>query len=274
MAGKAEDAAAQIRAQIQSGELAPGTKLPTTSELAATHGFDVNTARRVMATLRAEGLVEYRPGRGGKGGGGGTYVRERPTTRMVRSRAVERDPMGYYSGKAVQHWRLVEGTRTEVDTAPVPADVAELLGVPAGTPTIVRRRLNGDPAVAEHRQLTDSWIHPDAVEALPVLAGDTGLGGMYDRVEEWAERPISWSETITAAMPSPAEAAALLLPAGVPVLRVLRTSTIRTPDGQTLVFEVNDIRMSAELFAVSYPLSRAKSARWPVTRASRDFYSG
>lgn len=275
MAGKAEDAAARIRAQIRSGELAPGTKLPTTSDLAAQYGFDVNTARRVMATLRAEGLVEYRPGRGGKDGGGGTYVRERPTDRVIRSRTVERDHLGYYVGRMVQHWRMVAGTRTGVSNGePAPAEIAAFLGVPGGMPLVVRRRLIGDPAVPAHRQLTDSWLHPDIVEALPVLAtGDTGLGGMYDRIEELTGKPLSWEETVTAAIPSPEEAEALLLPAGVPVLRVFRTSTARMPDGQRLVVEVNDLRMSGEVFAVRYPLKRAGEARWPVRPASADFYS-
>lgn len=272
----ADEVAAGIRARIRSGELAPGTKLPTADELAAETGLSRNVALRVLGQLKAEGLVEYRRGRGGRaGGGGGTYVRERPAERIVRSRKVHRDDLGYYSGPTVQDWRLVEGTQTEVDTAaPVPAEIAALLGVDAGTPTVVRRRINGDPNIPQHRQITDSWLHPDAVEALPILAGDTGLGGMYDRIEEWTGRPIIWAETVTATMPSPEEAAALLLPeTGVPMLRVFRTSTIRTPDGRTLVAEVNDIRMSAELFAVAYPLGRDKSARWPVTPASANFYS-
>lgn len=271
-----EEVAAQMRERIRTGELAPGTKLPTAAELAEATGLTRDTALRVLNLLKAEGLVEYRPGRGGKGGsGGGTYVRERPAERIIRSRAMHRDHLGYYSGEHVQHWRLVDGTRTEVALAdPVPADIAVLLGVPAGTPAVVRRRLNGDPGVPAHRQLTDSWLHPDVVEALPILAGSTGLGGMYDRIEEWTGRPILWEETVTAAMPSPVEAEALLLPAtGVPMLRVFRTSTIRV-GRRRVVAEVNDIRMSAELFAVRYPMQRAGEARWPVTPATGDFYSG
>jgi GntR family transcriptional regulator len=274
MAGKAEDAAAAIRAKIDSGEMPPGTKLPTTADLAAEYDFDVNTARRVMTLLKGQGLVEYRPGRGGKGGGGGTYVRERPADRIIRARKMERDHLGYYSGKAVQHWRIVEGTRTEVGTDAAPPDIAALLGVEPGTQVVVRRRLNGDPGVPAHRQITDSWLHPDIVEALPVLAGDTGLGGMYDRIEGWTRSPIAWEETVTAAMPSPAEAEALLLPpTGVPMLRILRTSTIRV-GRRRVVAEVNDIRMSAELFAVRYQVARAGEARWPVRPATADFYSG
>lgn len=266
MAGTADEIAATLRNQIHRGELRPGDKLPTMDQLVEQYGVARQTARQALALLKNEGLAEYRAGRGM-----GTIVRERPTTRMVRSRAMERDHLGYYSGASVQHWRVVPGTRTEVTTEPVPADVAALLGVDAGTPLVVRRRMNGDPEIEQHRQLTDSWLHPAAVEALPVLAGSSGLGGIYDRIEEWAKQPIIWHEEITAATPSPTEASALMLPPGVPLLRVIRTSTV-TIDRKQLVAEVNDIRMSAELFSVAYQLSRRGAARWPVRPASEDFY--
>lgn len=266
MARTAEEIAAELRERIQRGELQPGDRLPSMEALADEHGVNRQTARQALNLLKNEGLVEY------KGGRAGTVVRERPPARMVRSRGMERDSLGYYSGANVQHWRLVEGTRTEVATERVPADIAGYLGIEPGTPVVVRKRLNGDPEQPAYRQLTDSWLHPDAVEALPVLAGSTGLGGIYDRIEEWAQQPIIWEEEITAATANPAEVAALMLPPGVPLLRVIRTSTVKV-DGRALVVEVNDIRMSAELFSVRYPMTRKGAARWPVQPASADFYT-
>ncbi|ANW19028.1 GntR family transcriptional regulator [Streptomyces clavuligerus] len=265
MAHTSEEIAAELRRRIHRAELRPGDRLPTMEALAEEHGVSRQTAREALNLLKREGLAEYRGGRTG------TTVRERPTTRMVRSRGMERDSLGYYSGANVQHWRAVAGTRTEVGTRPVPGDIAAALGVEPGTPVVVRERLNGDPGTAAHRQLTDSWLHPDAVAALPVLAGETGPGGIYDRIEEWAGAPIAWEEEITAITPSPDETAALLLPPGVPLLRIIRTSTV-TVAGRPLVAEVNDIRMSAELFSVRYPLTRQGDARWPVRPASADFY--
>jgi GntR family transcriptional regulator len=230
------------------------------------HGVSRQTARESLNLLKREGLAEYR------GGKAGTVVRERPATRMVRSRGMERDNLGYYSGANVQHWRLVPGTRTEVTTEPVPSDISLVLGIEPGTPVVVRKRLNGDPDVPVYRQLTDSWLHPEAVAALPILAGSTGLGGIYDRIEEWAQQPIVWEEEVTAVTPSPDEVAALILPSGVPLLRIIRTSTVKI-EGRSLVVEVNDIRMSAELFSVRYPMTRRGAARWPVEPASADFYT-
>ncbi|MFJ4673026.1 GntR family transcriptional regulator [Kitasatospora purpeofusca] len=266
MPRSAEEIAADLRERITSGELQPGDRLPTMEALADEHGVARQTARQALTILKNEGLVEY------KGGRSGTFVRRKPATRLVRARAMERDHLGYYSGANVQHWRPIEGTRTEIEEEPCPADIAAQLGIDPGTPVVARRRINGDPDVPTHRQLTDSWLHPDAVAAIPVLAGDSGLGGIYDRIEEWAGQPISWEEEVSAITPSPAEVKALLLPPGVPLLRIMRTATVKV-DGRQLVAEVNDIRFSAEVFSIRYPMTRRGEAKWPVRPASADFYS-
>lgn len=56
-------------ADIRAGRLAPGTRLPTHRNLAATHGLALVTASRVYAELEQMGLVSGETGRG-------TFVRE------------------------------------------------------------------------------------------------------------------------------------------------------------------------------------------------------
>lgn len=56
-------------AQIRSGELRPGTRLPTHRQLAGDHGMALVTASRVYGELEAMGLVSGETGRG-------TFVRE------------------------------------------------------------------------------------------------------------------------------------------------------------------------------------------------------
>ncbi len=56
-------------ADIRSGRLPPGTRLPTHRQLAASHGLALATASRVYAELEAMGLVSGETGRG-------TFVRE------------------------------------------------------------------------------------------------------------------------------------------------------------------------------------------------------
>jgi GntR family transcriptional regulator len=61
--------AALLRAQIQSGELAPGTQLPTILQLAAKYEVATITVRKAITLLKDEGLVVGV-------GGYGTFVRE------------------------------------------------------------------------------------------------------------------------------------------------------------------------------------------------------
>ncbi|MFD7868097.1 GntR family transcriptional regulator [Streptomyces sp. NPDC059783] len=272
MSPRYEEIARDLRERITSGEYLPGTALPLMRDVAAQYGVSDITVRRAWQMLTREGLIESRRR-------AGMFVREHPdrVRLTVRTRQMERDELGYYSGPESQHWRAVPypgGDETRVDSAPVPADVADALGVEPGAELTVRRRIVGDPAIPEHRQLADSWIAEWVTEELPSLAGDTGLGGMYDRLEEWAKRPLEWREEASARIPDPDEARNLLMPnTGVPILRVIRVTYFpargRKPER---IAEVQDIRMSAEIFSVGYPLSRGSTAKWPVAPASSDYY--
>ena len=56
--------AAQIRGQIQSGELAAGSRVPSTRQITRRWGVAMATASKVLAILKEEGLVRTRPGVG------------------------------------------------------------------------------------------------------------------------------------------------------------------------------------------------------------------
>jgi GntR family transcriptional regulator len=55
---KWEQLADHLRSQIESGELAPGDKLPSTSQLTAAHGVSAIVVRQAIFKLRTEGLIE------------------------------------------------------------------------------------------------------------------------------------------------------------------------------------------------------------------------
>lgn len=57
-----------IRAMVEEGRFAPGDKLPTLAELAATFSCSRATVREALSALRGQGLVEFRHG-------DGTYIR-------------------------------------------------------------------------------------------------------------------------------------------------------------------------------------------------------
>jgi GntR family transcriptional regulator len=56
--------AEELRLKIESGELAPGTRLPTENELIEQHEASRNTIRDAVKWLISRGLVETRPGQG------------------------------------------------------------------------------------------------------------------------------------------------------------------------------------------------------------------
>jgi GntR family transcriptional regulator len=59
-----EQVAAEIRRAIADGEAEPGDHLPPARDLAAVIGVNTNTVLRALRTLRDEGLLEFRRGRG------------------------------------------------------------------------------------------------------------------------------------------------------------------------------------------------------------------
>jgi GntR family transcriptional regulator len=59
-----EQVAAEIRRAIAAGEAKPGERLPPAKDFAAVLNVNRNTVLRALRTLRDEGLVDFRRGRG------------------------------------------------------------------------------------------------------------------------------------------------------------------------------------------------------------------
>jgi len=249
--------AAELRAAILDGTHPPGSTLPRIVDLAVTRGVAKQTAREAIALLEAEGLVDVARRRG-------TVVRERPTPRrIVRTRAVQRDEIGYFFDPTAQGWRALRPPA--VGWAPAPPDIAAMLGVESGAVVLVRDRVMGDPDTGAPMQLATSYLPAAVARGTRLANGDTGPGGIYDRLErDLGFGPLSWEEAIGARMPTPSETDALRLGPGTPVLRITRTTT--GSDGT--VVEINDTRMSADLFTVGYAIERSGGAAVGLMRAA------
>jgi DNA-binding FadR family transcriptional regulator len=99
----------RLVAEIDSGRLAPGARLPTEQELTAALGVSRTVVREAVAVLRAEGLVETRQGVG-------AFV-----VRDVQRRPFRIDPDGLRSiGEVVEVMELRTGV--EVEAAGIAAE--------------------------------------------------------------------------------------------------------------------------------------------------------
>ena len=103
----------RLAAEIASGRLAPGARLPTEQELTAALGVSRTVVREAVAVLRAEGLVETRQGVG-------AFV-----VRDVQRRPFRIDPDGLRSIAQVLH--VIElRTGVEVEAASLAAERATI----------------------------------------------------------------------------------------------------------------------------------------------------
>ena len=59
-----EQVAGEIRRAIADGEAKPGERLPPAKDLATVIGVNTNTVLRALRSLRDEGLLDFRRGRG------------------------------------------------------------------------------------------------------------------------------------------------------------------------------------------------------------------
>lgn len=215
-----------LRMAIESGRLAPGEKLPTLDELAETHGCSLMVARKAMDLLRQQGLVITRQGKG-------TFVRSRPSARRhgieryskSKWRAgnpiltAEAEAQGHTAGQLIR----------ELAEVPAPENVAERFGIEPGTTVWVRRRttlVDGRP-----NQLADSFYELEVVDGTPIREENTGPGGGFARLEEAGKQrygdgyELDWiREEFKTRMPTSPESVALHLPAGTPVVELIRTT--------------------------------------------------
>jgi len=92
-----EQVAAEIRRAIAAGEAKPGDRLPPARDLAAVLGVNNNTVLRALRTLRTEGLLEFRRGRGVTVAGtppqGAVLERARELVRFARQHGYEPDEL-------------------------------------------------------------------------------------------------------------------------------------------------------------------------------------
>ena len=126
--------------------------------------------------------------------------------------------------------------------------IAEYLRLNEGEQVLVRRRryLSDE----QPTELATSYIPWDLATGTPMLDDNPGPGGIYARLEESGHQLARFTEDVSSRMPTPEEVRALRLPAGIPVLTLVRVAY----DVEGRAVEVCDTVLSSDHYVLSYEL--------------------
>lgn len=219
-----------IRARIDSGELAPGDKLPTTRALQKEFDASIQTVQRAISVLKSEGVVEAISTKG-------VFVRS-PRERITRALS--------FLSTAGPPARRGSPVVTGVRVAEPEGDIADVLRAAPGGTAVVHRAMyivDGEPA-----EVVDTYFPMEPGTAVEIPRTST-----EDTVVELRRRgvePHRRVERLRARMPTPDEARALKLPPGVPVFRVL-TSFL---DDEGRLLAVEDAVLNGDRYELLYEL--------------------
>jgi GntR family transcriptional regulator len=213
----------RLRGQILDGQLPPGGRLPSETELIERYGATRPVIRQAIGQLRAEGWVETRHG-------AGSFVRDHGHPAAIEIQPeVHQDP-----GRPVliydHHPDWGNLTPTRISREPADAEVARRLDLDPGARLVVRDRLIGPVPDGPVRQLATTYLPASLARRVPAVAHrKTGDGGFLARI---ADAGIATRTVLTVGtrMPLPDEAVALQLGPGRPLLVLWRITWNREDD--------------------------------------------
>jgi GntR family transcriptional regulator len=235
-----------LRTQIRDGVLEPGSRVPSRNAIIARYGVGETAAKHALQVLATEGLIEARAG-------SGSYVRTMPAAgHLEHDRPYfPGSPFGL-AGPAVMSWEH------QTQRLRPPRHVMRRLGLAEEELVTVTRYLltaDGSPV-----QLATSY-EPARLTAHSAVAfpeeGPFAGRGVVERMRIVGVAIDQVVEDISVRACLSAEAAALEIPPGTPVLLVVRDHRA----GDRLV-ETSEIVICADRFTLRYRLLLA-----PVTPA-------
>jgi DNA-binding GntR family transcriptional regulator len=241
-----------LRMRIREGVLEPGARVPSRNAIIANYGVGETAAKHALAVLATEGLIEAKAG-------SGSYVRKVPPARHLEHDRLRfpGSPFGIEeSGSAADGMLTGEqpGARfvtwehhTEM-VAP-PPHIAKRLGGAAAAALVVATRylMTADDQPV---QLAASYEPAGLTEGTQVALPEQGPfagRGVVERMASIGIEVDQVQEELSVRTSLLAEAAALAIPAGSPVIVVERT---HTSGGQPV--ETADIVVPADRYRLRY----------------------
>lgn len=240
--------AEDLRTQISTGALAPGSQLPTEQELGEQYSVSRNTVRLAIGMLANEGTIASTPGRG-------TFVRDNTVISYHASWAESQDRHGSDRADAYHAEVELQGHSSEyrefsMRVVPADADLATRLDVDADSALVSRsfvRVVDGEPS-----SLQDSYYAMDVAQECGLLTPRDIPGGTIRAMADHGYGEVGYVDELTARMPTPDEARRLRLGTGSPVLVYVRTTytkerplrttlTIFAADRNRVVYELGDL---------------------------------
>jgi GntR family transcriptional regulator len=228
--------AEDLRKQIESGELAPGSQLPTELELREHYGnASRNTVRDAIKWLTTRRLVVTQPGRG-------TFVVETTKPFIVPLNPAEIAPVesdGFMETARQQGAvPFVSPPRVEIQKAR--EEVPKALGIDDGASVVIRhqeRFIDGRPSSLQTSYYPMEFVHAGATRLLEAVdisseAADISSGGeKYSGVTKYLEvtlgvRQVGYRDLVRVRAPTVGEVAFFKIPdiGSVLVLVVRRTA--------------------------------------------------
>ncbi len=206
-----------LRAEIASGVVGPGDRLPSNTTIMDRFNVASSTAQRAVRTLVSEGLAQGVTGRG-------VFVRKTLPWRVVSARylsvpmAGERDR---WTTEGAADGRRADQQITFVGEVEPPDEVADSLRLVEAATAVVRKRvmlLDDDPV-----ELADSYYPTELVSGTRIMEQGKVPRGARAVLADLGFPPRSVHETVRTRMPSPDGSRALHLTKGTPVFNVVRT---------------------------------------------------
>ena len=237
-----------LRSRIQDGVLGPGARVPSRNAIIARYGVGETAAKHALQVLATEGLIEARAG-------SGSYVRnvlaacylDHDRLHSPGSPFGLDEPAQPAAGGPPAGRRLAWECQSEL--APPPLHIARRLGLDPAADLVMSTRylLSADGAAI---QLATSYEPDRLTGQTPVAQPEQGALAGRGVVERMASIGIAVdqvTEEVSVRSSLRAEAAALGIPAGAPVLLVERLHL-----AGELAVEAGEIVIAAERFRLRY----------------------